>query len=119
MYNIEGTWRDLTENINSIAINLTTQVREIAKITTAVANSDLSKKIAVEVKGEILDLKNTINTIVDRLSTFVFEVSKVAREVGTDRTLGGQAYVDYVEGKWKDLTDNVNTMVLNIGCLRP
>ncbi|KAH6700628.1 two-component histidine kinase [Leptodontidium sp. MPI-SDFR-AT-0119] len=114
VHDVEGTWRDLTENVNGIAINLTTQVREIAKITTTVANGDLSKKIAVEVKGEILDLKNTINTIVDRLGTFASEVSKVAREVGTDGTLGGQAHVDHVEGKWKDLTDNVNTMASNL-----
>lgn len=93
-----------------MAMNLTTQVREIANVTTAVAKGDLTKKISVEVKGEILDLKNTINTMVDRLGTFAFEVSKVAREVGTDGTLGGQAYVENVEGKWKDLTDNVNTM---------
>lgn len=93
-----------------MAMNLTTQVREIANVTTAVAKGDLTKKISVEVKGEILDLKNTINTMVDRLGTFAFKVSKVAREVGTDGTLGGQAYVENVEGKWKDLTDNVNTM---------
>ncbi|KAL5313359.1 hypothetical protein ACEPPN_019092 [Leptodophora sp. 'Broadleaf-Isolate-01'] len=114
VHDVEGTWRDLTENVNGMAMNLTTQVREIAKITTAVANGDLSKKIAVEVKGEILDLKNTINTMVDRLGTFASEVSKVAREVGTDGTLGGQAHVDHVEGKWKDLTDNVNTMASNL-----
>jgi osomolarity two-component system, sensor histidine kinase NIK1 len=109
-----GTWRDLTENVNGMAMNLTTQVREIAKVTTAVAKGDLTKKIGVEVKGEILDLKNTINTMVDRLGTFAFEVSKVAREVGTDGTLGGQAQVDNVEGKWKDLTENVNTMASNL-----
>ncbi|KAH7350803.1 putative two-component osmosensing histidine kinase [Rhexocercosporidium sp. MPI-PUGE-AT-0058] len=106
VHDVEGTWRDLTENVNNIAMNLTTQVREITKITTVVTNSDLSKEIAVEVKGEIFDLKNTINTIIDRLGTFASEVSKVAREVRTDGTLGGQAYVDHVEGKWKDLTDN-------------
>jgi osomolarity two-component system sensor histidine kinase NIK1 len=114
VHDVEGTWRDLTENVNGMAMNLTTQVREIAKITTAVARGDLSKKIAVEVKGEILDLKNTINTMVDRLGTFASEVSKVAREVGTDGTLGGQAHVDHVEGKWKDLTDNFNTMASNL-----
>jgi osomolarity two-component system sensor histidine kinase NIK1 len=97
-----------------MAMNLTTQVREIAKVTTAVARGDLTKKIGVEVQGEILDLKNTINTMVDRLGTFAFEVSKVAREVGTDGTLGGQAQVDNVEGKWKDLTENVNTMAGNL-----
>lgn len=90
------------------------KVREIAKVTTAVAKGDLSKTIQVEVKGEILELKNTINQMVDRLSTFATEVSKVAREVGTDGTLGGQAQVANVEGKWKDLTDNVNTMASNL-----
>lgn len=114
VHDVEGTWRDLTENVNGMAMNLTTQVREIAKVTTAVARGDLTEKIKVEVKGEILDLKNTINTMVDRLGTFAFEVSKVAREVGTDGTLGGQAQVDNVEGKWKDLTDNVNTMASNL-----
>ena len=88
----------------------TTQVREIAEVTTAVAKGDLSKKVTADVKGEILTLKNTINDMVDRLGTFAYEVSKVAREVGTDGTLGGQAQGDHVEGKWKDLTDNVNTM---------
>lgn len=114
VHDVEGTWRDLTENVNGMAMNLTTQVREIAKVTTAVAKGDLTKKIGVEVQGEILDLKNTINTMVDRLGTFAFEVSKVAREVGTDGTLGGQAQVDNVEGKWKDLTENVNTMASNL-----
>ena len=114
VHDVEGTWRDLTENVNGMAMNLTTQVREIAKVTTAVAKGDLTKKIGVEVRGEILDLKNTINTMVDRLGTFAFEVSKVAREVGTDGTLGGQAQVDNVEGKWKDLTENVNTMASNL-----
>ncbi|CZR62469.1 related to nik-1 protein (Os-1p protein) [Phialocephala subalpina] len=157
---VKGMWNTLTVNVNEIANNFTTQVRDIAivtiavakgdltqkvqaeykgeifvlkevgtegrlsgqatvhdvetKITTAVAKGDLSKKIAIEVKGEILNLKNTINTIVDRLGTFASEVSKVAREVGTDGTLGGQAHIDYVEGKWKDLTDNVNTMASNL-----
>ncbi|KAK4105279.1 hypothetical protein N658DRAFT_113998 [Parathielavia hyrcaniae] len=114
VHDVQGTWRDLTENVNGMAMNLTTQVREIAKVTTAVARGDLTKKIGVEVQGEILDLKNTINTMVDRLGTFAFEVSKVAREVGTDGTLGGQAQVDNVEGKWKDLTENVNTMARNL-----
>ncbi|RYP31865.1 hypothetical protein DL767_005509 [Monosporascus sp. MG133] len=111
---VQGTWRDLTDNVNGMAMNLTTQVREISRVTTAVAKGDLTQKIGVEVKGEILELKLTINSMVDRLSTFAFEVSKVAREVGTDGTLGGQARVDDVDGKWKDLTENVNTMALNL-----
>lgn len=114
VHDVEGTWRDLTENVNGMAMNLTTQVREIANVTSAVAKGNLSKKISVPAKGEILDLKNTINTMVDRLGTFAFEVSKVAREVGTDGTLGGQAQVENVEGKWKDLTENVNTMASNL-----
>ncbi|KAI1927257.1 histidine kinase osmosensor [Ophidiomyces ophidiicola] len=114
VHDVEGTWKDLTENVNGMAMNLTTQVREIADVTTAVAKGDLTKKVTSDVKGEILDLKNTINSMVDRLNTFAFEVSKVAREVGTDGTLGGQAKVDNVEGKWKDLTDNVNTMAQNL-----
>ncbi|KID83311.1 histidine kinase 1 [Metarhizium guizhouense ARSEF 977] len=114
VHDVEGTWRDLTENVNRMAMNLTTQVREIAKVTTAVARGDLTKKIGVEVKGEISELKITINQMVDRLSTFAAEVSKVAREVGTDGTLGGQAQVANVEGKWKDLTENVNTMASNL-----
>ncbi|KAF4974964.1 hypothetical protein FZEAL_8189 [Fusarium zealandicum] len=114
VHDVEGTWRDLTENVNGMAMNLTTQVREIAKVTTAVAKGDLTKKIGVEVKGEIAELKDTINQMVDRLGTFAFEVSKVAREVGTDGTLGGQAQVANVEGKWKDLTENVNTMASNL-----
>jgi osomolarity two-component system sensor histidine kinase NIK1 len=111
---VEGTWKDLTENVNRMANNLTTQVREIADVTTAVAKGDLTKKVTANVQGEILDLKSTINGMVDRLNTFAFEVSKVAREVGTDGTLGGQAKVDNVDGKWKDLTDNVNTMAQNL-----
>jgi len=114
VHDVEGTWRDLTENVNGMAMNLTTQVRQIAKVTTAVASGDLTQKIEVEVQGEIAELKDTINTMVDRLGTFAFEVSKVAREVGTDGTLGGQAKVDNVEGKWKDLTENVNTMATNL-----
>jgi len=114
VHGVEGTWKDLTENVNGMANNLTTQVREIAEVTTAVAKGDLSKKVEAEVKGEILLLKNTINEMVDRLSTFAFQVSKVAREVGTEGTLGGQAEVKNVEGKWKDLTDNVNTMAGNL-----
>lgn len=100
--NTRGTWRTLTESVNGMAENLTTQVREIAQVTTAVANGDLSKKVGAEVKGEMLELKITINTMVDRLSTFAFEVSKVAREVGTEGTLGGQANVENVEGKWRE-----------------
>lgn len=111
---VQGTWRDLTDNVNGMAMNLTTQVREIIRVTAAVARGDLTKKIGVEVNGEILELKLTINSMVDRLGTFAFEVSKVAREVGTDGTLGGQARVDGVEGKWRDLTENVNTMALNL-----
>ena len=114
VHDVEGTWRHLTENVNGMAMNLTTQVREIATVTTAVANGDLSKKVEADVQGEILDLKITINAMVDRLNTFAFEVSKVAREVGTDGTLGGQANVDNVQGKWRDLTDNVNTMASNL-----
>ncbi|KAL3423732.1 hsp90-like protein [Phlyctema vagabunda] len=114
VHDVEGTWRDLTENVNGMAMNLTTQVREIAKVTTAVAKGDLTQKIGVEVQGEMASLKDTINTMVDRLSTFAVEVSKVAREVGTDGTLGGQAQVENVEGKWKDLTENVNTMASNL-----
>ncbi|KAH9902180.1 putative histidine kinase group protein [Xylariomycetidae sp. FL2044] len=111
---VQGTWRDLTDNVNGMAMNLTTQVREISRVTAAVAAGDLTRKISVEVQGEMSQLKNTINSMVDRLGTFAFEVSKVAREVGTDGTLGGQARVDDVEGKWKDLTENVNTMALNL-----
>jgi osomolarity two-component system sensor histidine kinase NIK1 len=114
VHDVEGTWKDLTENVNGMAMNLTTQVREIAAVTTAVANGDLSKKVTADVQGEILDLKVTINSMVDRLNTFAFEVSKVAREVGTDGTLGGQAKVNNVEGKWRDLTDNVNVMASNL-----
>lgn len=114
VYGVEGTWKELTENVNGMASNLTTQVREIAEVTTAVAKGDLSKKVGAQVHGEILELKVTINTMVDRLSTFAYEVSKVAREVGTRGQLGGQAEVDNVEGKWKDLTENVNTMASNL-----
>jgi HAMP domain-containing protein len=111
---VAGTWKDLTDNVNLMAANLTTQVRNIAEVTTAVANGDLSRKIAVEVKGEILDLKNTINTMVDQLNSFAFEVTRVAREVGTEGKLGGQASVKGVAGTWKDLTDNVNLMAANL-----
>ncbi|MBI4347067.1 MAG: HAMP domain-containing protein, partial [Elusimicrobia bacterium] len=104
---VAGTWKDLTDNVNSMAANLTNQVRNIADVTTAVAKGDLSKKITVDVKGEILELKNTINTMVDQLNGFASEVSRVAREVGTEGKLGGQAKVPGVAGTWKDLTDNV------------
>jgi len=111
---VAGTWKDLTDNVNSMARNLTGQVRNIAAVTTAVANGDLSKKITVNVKGEILELKNTINTMVDQLSSFASEVTRVAREVGTEGKLGGQADVKGVAGTWKDLTDSVNSMAGNL-----
>jgi HAMP domain-containing protein/signal transduction histidine kinase/CheY-like chemotaxis protein len=111
---VAGTWKDLTDNVNFMAGNLTAQVRNIAEVTTAVANGDLSKKITVDVAGEILELKNTINTMVDQLSTFASEVTRVAREVGTEGKLGGQAQVKGVAGTWKDLTDNVNFMAGNL-----
>ncbi|WP_227494283.1 hybrid sensor histidine kinase/response regulator [Ramlibacter pallidus] len=111
---VAGTWKDLTDSVNSMAGNLTAQVRNIAEVTTAVAAGDLSKKITVDVKGEILELKNTINTMVDQLRSFASEVTRVAREVGTEGKLGGQAYVQGVAGTWKDLTDNVNFMAGNL-----
>jgi HAMP domain-containing protein/CheY-like chemotaxis protein len=111
---VAGTWKDLTDNVNLLASNLTSQVRNIADVTTAVARGDLSKKITVDVKGEILELKNTINTMVDQLNSFAGEVTRVAREVGTDGKLGGQAEVRGVSGVWKDLTDNVNFMASNL-----
>jgi len=111
---VAGTWKDLTDNVNLMASNLTGQVRNIAEVTTAVANGDLSKKITVDVKGEILELKNTINTMVDQLNGFAAEVTRVAREVGTEGKLGGQAQVPGVAGTWKDLTDNVNSMASNL-----
>jgi HAMP domain-containing protein len=111
---VAGTWKDLTDNVNSMASNLTGQVRNIAEVTIAVANGDLSKKITVDVRGEILELKETINTMVDQLRSFAAEVSRVAREVGTDGKLGGQAQVPGVAGTWKDLTDNVNSMASNL-----
>ena len=114
MRGVEGTWRDLTDSVNSMAGNLTGQVRNIAEVTTAVANGDLSKKITVDVRGEILELKNTINTMVDQLRSFASEVTRVAREVGTEGKLGGQAEVKGVAGTWKDLTDNVNFMAGNL-----
>ena len=111
---VAGTWKDLTDSVNSMAANLTNQVRNIAEVTTAVANGDLSKKIIVDVRGEILELKNTVNTMVDQLNGFAFEVTRVAREVGTQGQLGGQAVVPGVAGTWKDLTDSVNSMASNL-----
>src|SRR5258705_497181 len=111
---VSGTWKDLTDNVNSMASNLTGQVRNIAEVTTAVARGDLSRKITVDVKGEILELKNTINTMVDQLNAFAAEVTPVAREVGTEGKLGGQANVAGVAGTWNDLTDNVNLMAANL-----
>ena len=111
---VAGTWKDLTDSVNFMASNLTTQVRNIAAVTTAVATGDLSKKITVNVKGEILELKNTVNTMVDQLSSFADEVTRVAREVGMEGKLGGQALVKGVSGTWKDLTDNVNFMASNL-----
>jgi len=111
---VAGTWKDLTDSVNSMASNLTNQVRNIAEVTTAVARGDLSRKITVDVRGEILELKNTINTMVDQLSSFASEVTRVAREVGTEGKLGGQADVRDVAGTWKDLTDSVNSMAGNL-----
>ncbi|MFN2624316.1 MAG: HAMP domain-containing protein, partial [Chthoniobacterales bacterium] len=111
---VAGTWKDLTDSVNSMASNLTNQVRNIAEVTTAVANGDLSKKITVDVSGEILQLKETINTMVDQLNAFAGEVTRVAREVGTEGKLGGQANVPGVAGTWKDLTDSVNSMASNL-----
>src|SRR5204862_6270629 len=111
---VAGTWKDLTDNVNSMASNLTDQVRNIALVTTAVANGDLSQKITVDVKGEILELKNTINVMVDQLRAFASEVTRVAREVGTDGKLGGQANVPGVAGTGKDLTDNVKLLGGNL-----
>src|SRR2546427_204630 len=111
---VGGVWKDLTDNVNIMASNLTSQVRNIAEVTTGIANGDLSKKITVDVRGEILELKNTINTMVDQLNAFGNEVTRVAREVGTEGNLGGQAEVKGVGGVWKDLTDNVNTMASNL-----
>ena len=111
---VAGTWKDLTESVNSMAGNLTAQVRNIAEVATAIANGDLSKKITVNVSGEILQLKDTINTMVDQLNAFAGEVTRVAREVGTEGKLGGQAQVRGVAGTWKDLTDSVNYMAGNL-----
>jgi HAMP domain-containing protein len=111
---VTGVWKDLTDSVNSMASNLTAQVRNIAEVTTAVARGDLSRKITVDVRGEILELKNTINTMVDQLNAFGGEVTRVAREVGTEGKLGGQADVKGVGGVWKDLTDSVNSMASNL-----
>src|SRR5205085_1480457 len=111
---VAGTWKDLTDNVNFMANNLTTQVRNIAEVTTAVPTRHPSELITVDVRGEILELKNTINTMVDQLSSFASEVTRVAREVGTEGKLGGQAQVKGVGGTWKDLTDNVNFMATNL-----
>src|SRR5262249_10578053 len=111
---VAGTWKDLTDSVNFMASNLTTQVRNIAAVTTAVATGDLSKKITVDVKGEILELKNTVTLTVDQPSSFAAEVTRVAREVGTEGKLGGQAQVKGVSGTWKDLTDSVNSMAGNL-----
>jgi HAMP domain-containing protein len=111
---VAGTWKDLTENVNLMAGNLTDQVRNIATVTTAVASGDLTKKITVDVKGEFLDLKDTINVMVDQLRSFASEVTRVAREVGSEGILGGQARVEGMSGTWKDLTDSVNFMARNL-----
>ena len=111
---VAGTWKDLTDSVNSMASNLTAQVRNIAEVSTAIASGDLSKKITVDVRGEILELKDTINTMVDQLNAFAGEVTRVAREVGTEGKLGGQALVRGVAGTWKDLTDSVNSMASNL-----
>ena len=111
---VAGTWKDLTDSVNSMAGNLTAQVRNIAEVATAIAGGDLSRKITVDVRGEILQLKETLNTMVDQLNRFAGEVTRVAREVGTEGKLGGQANVPGVAGTWKDLTDNVNSMAGNL-----
>src|SRR5262249_27058577 len=111
---VAGTWKDLTDNVNTMASNLTGQVRNIAEVATAIAGGDLSKKITVPVSGEIFELKETMNTMVDQLNAFASEVTRVAREVGTEGKLGGQANVLGVAGTWKDLTDNVNNMAGNL-----
>src|SRR5262249_4730251 len=113
-HGVGGTWKDLTDSVNSMAGNLTSQVRNIAEVTTAVANGDLSKKITVDVKGEILELKNTVNRMVDQLNSFASEVTRVAREVGTEGIPGAQPKAHGVAGTWKDLTDSVNSMAGNL-----
>ena len=114
VHGVSGTWKDLTDNVNSMANNLTGQVRNIAQVTTAVAQGDLTKKIDVDARGEILELKTTINTMVDQLSSFAAEVTRVAREVGREGKLGGQAEVEGVSGTWKRLTENVNELAGNL-----
>src|SRR5581483_1087817 len=111
---VSGTWKDLTDNVNFMASNLTVQLRDVSKVATAIADGDLRQKITVDVRGEILQIKNVINTMVDQLSSFASEVTRVAREVGTEGKLGGQADVKGVAGTWKDLTDNVNFMASNL-----
>ena len=111
---VSGVWKDLTDSVNQMASNLTAQVRNISEVTIAVANGDLSRKITVDVRGEILQLKEAINTMVDQLRGFASEVTRVAREVGTEGKLGGQAIVPGVAGTWKDLTDSVNSMASNL-----
>src|SRR5258706_294792 len=114
VHDVEGTWKDLTENVNGMAMNLTTQVREIAKVTTAVARGDLTQKIEVEAAGEILVLRETINNMVDRLSIFSNEIQRVAKDVGVDGKMGGQADVAGIGGRWKEITTDVNTMAMNL-----
>src|SRR4026209_2006968 len=111
---VAGTWKDLTDNVNSMASNLTVQLRDMSKVATAIANGDLTQKITVDARGEILQIKNVSNTMVDQLSSFAAEVTRVAREVGSEGRLGGQANVKGVSGTWKDLTDNVNGLAANL-----
>jgi len=111
---VAGTWKDLTDSVNLMASNLTVQLRDMSKVATAIANGDLTQKITVDVRGEILQIKDVINTMVDQLSSFAAEVTRVAREVGTEGELGGQAAVKGVAGTWKDLTDSVNSMAGNL-----
>src|SRR5688500_3156010 len=111
---VAGTWRDLTNSVNALASNLTVQLRDVSSVATAIADGDLTRKITVEVSGEILQIKNVINSMVDRLSVFADEVTRVAREVGTEGVLGGQAEVPNVAGTWKDLTDSVNLLARNL-----
>src|SRR5262249_29586274 len=111
---VYGTWKDLTDNVNAMASNLTVQLRDVSKVATAIANGDFSQKITVDVKGEILQITDIINKMVDQLNSFAAEVTRVAKEVGTEGKLGGQAEVKGVSGTWKDLTDNVNVMASNL-----
>ncbi len=111
---VYGTWKDLTDNVNAMAGNLTVQLRDVSKVATAIASGDLTQKITVDVKGEILQIKDVINKMVDQLNSFAAEVTRVAKEVGTEGKLGGQAEVKGVSGTWKDLTDNVNIMASNL-----